>query len=157
METEAKPDSSYKQMLRFLKRFRWRSSGFQAVQLELLSISGKVDLIIDRTEWKFGKTWINLLMVGVYYRGISIPLGWKVFSSKGILSGAKHVVILRYVVKRLGKPRIRKIYADREFCNKEVFKYLYKEELDFCIRLKKNYLANGAAVQRTACQAVAAR
>ena len=29
------------------------------------------------------------------------------------------------------------------FANKEVFQYLYDAELDFCIRLKKSYLANG--------------
>lgn len=143
MESEAKPESSYKQMQRFLKRFRWRRSGFEAVQLELLSVSAKVDLIVDRTEWKFGKTWINLLMVSVYYRGISIPLGWKVFSRKGNLSGKRHVSVLREAINRISKSRVRKIYADREFCNREMLAYLYKEELEFCIRLKKSYLANG--------------
>lgn len=143
LEAVVKTESSYKQMQRFLKSFRWRNSGFEVFQLELLSISGKVDLIVDRTEWKFGKTWINLLLVSVYYRGVAVPVGWKVFSRKGILSGRKHVWVLRNVVNRVGKWRIRKIYADREFCNREVFDYLYEEALDFCIRLKKSYLANG--------------
>lgn len=143
IEAEVKTESSYKRIQRFLKSFRWRSSGFEVFQLELLSISGKVDLIVDRTEWKFGKVWINLLMVSVYYRGVSIPVGWKVFSRKGVLSGVKHVCLLRSVVKRLGAARIRKVYADREFCNQAVFGYLYQAELDFCIRLKKSYLADG--------------
>lgn len=145
METEVKPDSSYKQMQRFLKRFRWRRSGFEVFQLELLSISGKVDVIVDRTEWKFGKTWINLLMLSVYYRGVAIPLGWKVFSRKGNLSGRKHVAVLREAINRVGKSRIRKIYADREFCNQQMLAYLYKEKIDFCIRLKKSYLADGVS------------
>ena len=145
MESSAKTESNYKQIQRFLKSFKWRNSGFAEFQLELLGITGPVDLIIDRTEWKFGKVWINLLMVSVAYRGVSLPLGWKVFSRKGNLSGKKHIVILQNVVNRLGKQRIGKIYGDREFCNKEVFKYLYGNELDFCIRLKKSYLANGIA------------
>lgn len=145
METEAKAESSYKQMQRFLKRFRWRRSGFEAFQLELLSISGKVDLIIDRTEWKFGRVWINLLMVSVYYRGVAIPIGWKVFSRKGNLSGRIHVLLLREAIKRIERSRVAKLFAEREFCNQAVFAYLYKEEIDFCIRLKKSYLADGTA------------
>ena len=143
LESEAKTESNYKQIQRFLKSFKWRQSDFAEFQLELLGINGKLDLLIDRTEWKFGKVWINLLMVSVAYRGVSIPMGWKVFSRKGNLSGKKHVLMLRSVVNQLGKQRIGKIYGDREFCNKEVFKYLYESDLDFCIRLKKSYLANG--------------
>lgn len=143
LESEAKTESNYKQIQRFLKSFRWRGSGFEEFQLELLGITGKLDLVMDRTEWKFGKVWINMLMVSVYYRGISIPVGWKVFSRKGNLSGRRHVIILRNVVEKLGIGRIGKVYGDREFCNRAVFDYLYEFELDFCIRLKKNYLANG--------------
>lgn len=143
IEGEAKTESSYKQIQRFLKNFRWRSSGFEVFQLELLGISGKVDLIIDRTEWKFGRIWINLLMVSVAYRRVAIPVGWKVFSRKGNLSRLRHVCVLRNAVERIGARRVRKIYADREFCNREMFEYLYEQELDFCIRLKKSYLANG--------------
>lgn len=143
LESEAETESNYKQIQRFLKSFGWGESGFEKFQLELLGITGKLDLVMDRTEWKFGKVWINLLPVSVYYRGISIPVGWKVFSRKGNLSGKKHVIILRNVVEKLGLRRIGKVYGDREFCNKAVFDYLYCHELDFCIRLKKNYLANG--------------
>lgn len=143
IESEARTESCYKQIQRFLKSFRWRDSGFEEFGLELLGITGKLDLVMDRTEWKFGKVWINMLMLSVYYRGISIPLGWKVFSKKGNLSGSKHVLVLRSVVRKLGRDRIAKVFGDREFCNKEVFKYLYSNDLDFCIRLKKNYLASG--------------
>ncbi len=49
LESEAKSESSYKQ---FLKTYRWRKSGFKGFQLELLGITGKMDLVMDRTEWK---------------------------------------------------------------------------------------------------------
>lgn len=147
VETEVKKESVYKQIQRFLKSYDWRKSGFEEFQLELLAIKGKLDLVIDRTEWKFGKTWINLLMVSVYYQGVSIPLGWKAFSQKGNVSGKKHVLLLRNVINKLGKERIGKVFGDREFGNAEVFKYLYENELDFCIRLKKSYLGNGVALK----------
>lgn len=120
MEAQAKTESSYKQIQRFLKSFRWRTSGFEEFLLELLGISGTLDLAIDRTEWKFGKVWINILTVSVAYRGVAIPVGWKVFSKKGNLSGKVHVIVLRYVINKSGKKRIGKVFADREFCNKEI-------------------------------------
>ncbi len=145
LETEAKEESGYKQIQRFLKKFRWRESGFEEFQLGLLGITGKPDLLIDRTEWKFGQKWINILTVSVAYRGISIPVGWKVFSHKGNMSGKRHVIMLRNVVNKLGIQRIGKVFGDREFCNKEVFKYLYDNDLDFSIRLKKSYLADSTS------------
>lgn len=145
IETEVKKGSVYKQLQRFLKSYEWRNSGFEEFQLELLEIGGKLDLVIDRTEWKFGKSWINLLTVSVYYRGVSIPVGWKAFSRKGNVSGKRHVILLRSVVNKLGRERIGKVFGDREFGNVEVFKYLFENDLDFCIRLKKSHLGDGMA------------
>ena len=79
---------------------------------------------------------------------MAIPVGWKVFSKKGNLSGKLHVIVLRSVINKLGKPRIGKVFADREFCNKEVLGYLYAGEIDFCIRLKKSYLADGISFKQ---------
>ncbi len=148
VETSVKPESSYKQIQRFLKSFRWRSSGFAQFQLELLGITGKLDLVIDRTEWKFGKVWINILTVSVWHHGAAIPVGWKVFSNKGVVSGRKHVIVLRETVGRLGAVRIGKVFGDREFANREIFAYLFENELDFCLRLKKSHLANGVAFKQ---------
>lgn len=143
MESCAKSESNYKRIQRFLRSFRWRRSGFEKFQLELLEITDQMDVLIDRTEWKFGRVWINILMVSVYYRGLSIPISWKVFSRKGNLTDRKHVLVLRDAVRKLGLERIRRVFGDREFCNKEFFGFLYEKDLDFCIRLKKNYLADG--------------
>jgi hypothetical protein len=53
MESEAKTESNYKEIQRFLKSFRWRNSGFEEFGLELLAITGKLDVVMERTEWKF--------------------------------------------------------------------------------------------------------
>ncbi len=52
LESEAETESNYKQIQRFLKSFRWRESGFEEFALELSGITGKLDLVMDRTEWK---------------------------------------------------------------------------------------------------------
>ena len=37
----------------------------------------KYYLIIDRTNWYWGKKKINIFMLGIAYEGIAIPLFWK--------------------------------------------------------------------------------
>ncbi|MBK9742863.1 MAG: hypothetical protein IPO94_07805 [Saprospiraceae bacterium] len=38
--------------------------------------TGHITLLIDRTNWEFGKKKINILMISVLYEGYSVPLGW---------------------------------------------------------------------------------
>lgn len=153
LESEALPESRYKQVQRFLRSFRWRESGFESVMLGFLEITGKVDIALDRTEWKFGTRWINILTVALVYRGFAVPVGWKVFSHKGNVSARRHVLVLSYVVNRIGANRIGKVFADREFASGEMFEYLSQSGLDFCLRLKKSHLADGVSLKELAARA----
>jgi len=38
---------------------------------------------MDRTNWKWGKTHVNILMLSIAYKGISIPIVWSVRSKGG--------------------------------------------------------------------------
>ena len=60
-------------------------SGLAArVVVELLQLGGKSwVLAIDRTNWDFGKTTINILMISVAWNGIGIPLIWMVLPAAG--------------------------------------------------------------------------
>ena len=42
---------------------------------------GKVTLFIDRTDWDFGKCQINILMIVVRCKDITIPLYWKLLDN----------------------------------------------------------------------------
>src|SRR5487761_1701986 len=54
------------------------------VVVDLLRLSGKPwVLAIDRTNWDFGKTTINILMISVAWNGASIPLIWMLLPSAG--------------------------------------------------------------------------
>ena len=54
------------------------------VVVDLLRLSGKPwVLAIDRTNWDFGKTTINILMISVAWNGMSIPLIWMLLPSAG--------------------------------------------------------------------------
>lgn len=107
------------------------------MMLEMLGLTGTVKLIVDRTQWKLGKTWINILTVSVVASGVSVPLCWTVLNRKGNASGEQHREIVQRAIEKIGKHRIEYILADREFGNAELLGWLIGQELDFRIRLKK--------------------
>jgi len=52
--------------------------------VDLLGLKGRPwVLAMDRTNWDFGKTLINILMVSVIWNGMGIPLIWTLLPSAG--------------------------------------------------------------------------
>ncbi|EXW59539.1 hypothetical protein J878_4174 [Acinetobacter baumannii 44467_5] len=43
----------------------------------------QVQLTLDRTNWKWGKRNINILMLAIVYRGIAIPILWTLLNKRG--------------------------------------------------------------------------
>lgn len=144
VETEVEADSVYRQIQRFLKNENQVSIDY----LKLLKLEGKLKILIDRTEWKFGEQWVNILSLSVAYKQVAIPVMCEVLSRKGNAKASEHIGIIQQLVAELGVDRIERIYADREFGSEELFKYLIGERIDFHIRLKSNHLTHGKSFKR---------
>ena len=104
----------------------------------LFPLGDKCTLILDRTNWKWGKTPINILMLSIAYRGIGIPLFWVVLNLEGNSCANDRVDLLKRVVERLGISRIEALLADREFIGTEWFCFLIEQKIPFIIRIKQN-------------------
>jgi hypothetical protein len=143
VQTEAATDSVYRQIQRFLDNENKVSIDY----LKLLGVEGKLKILLDRTEWKFGSTWINILTLSVAYKNVAIPILWEVMDHKGNASALEHIAIIKRFVAEFGREKIERVYGDREFGSFELFAYLTREKIDFHIRLKSNYLANGKSFQ----------
>lgn len=112
-----------------------------AFLLSLFLTIGKVDLCIDRTEWDFGKTQINLLVVSAYCHGIGLPLYIDFLdNNSGNSNTQERITMFEKLIDLLGLNRIGSISADREFVGKEWFSYLVKLDVIFFIRVPKSYL-----------------
>lgn len=138
-ETETEPESVYRQIQRFLKNENRVSIDF----LKLLKMGGKLKILIDRTEWKFGSTWINILTLSAAYKNVAIPVLWEVMGHKGNAAAVEHKALIKQFVEVFGRARIHRVYADREFGSYELFKYLIEQKIDFHIRLKTSHLSGG--------------
>ena len=92
-------------------------------------------LAMDRTNWKLGKIHINLLVLGVRYHGINIPLAWTSLGKAGSSSTAERISLLKRFM-RFQKDRLFVLTADREFIGEEWFQFLRKKRIPFVIRIK---------------------
>jgi len=107
--------------------------------LKLLKIEPLYTIAIDRTEWQLGKQWVNVLMLSVAYKGVSIPLFWTVLDEKGCSDNLERKEILQKFIDEFGAESIRFVTADREFASKEWLTYLVEKKIPFRLRIKANH------------------
>ncbi len=76
------PQSFYRRIQRFFadQYFDYRQISQLIFNIFLFD---KVQLTLDRTNWKWGKRDINILMLAIVYRGIAIPIVWTLLNKPG--------------------------------------------------------------------------
>ncbi len=136
--SEVKAESSYRRVCRFFTGFTFDMSRIVLLIFRLFPLGDKCTLILDRTNWKWGKTPINILMLSIAYKGIGIPLFWVVLNLEGNSCAEDRIDLLRRVVKRLGISKIEVLLADREFVGTQWFRFLIEQKISFIIRVKQN-------------------
>lgn len=142
-KSNSKQESSYRRIRRFFSEFSFDITILIPLVLSLFSLQGQLILILDRTNWQWGKKEINILLLSVAYRGIGIPIFWSVIGSKGSSSTSGLIHVLKQVLQKIGPRRIQAFLADREFIGDDWFRFLKKSKIPFVIRIKKNTLATG--------------
>ena len=112
--------------------------------LRLLKIESPYTIAIDRTEWQLGSQWVNVLMLSIAYRSVSIPLFWTVIAEKGCSDDAERCAILQKFIDEFGEKSIRFVTADREFCSKAWLKHLIEKKISYRLRIKANHQITNA-------------
>ena len=107
--------------------------------VKLLKIEPLYTIAIDRTEWQLGTQWVNVLMLSITYKGVSIPLFWTVTDEKGCSENAERKAILQKFIDEFGAQSIRFVTADREFCSKDWLEFLIANRISYRLRIKANY------------------
>ena len=97
-------------------------------------------LSIDRTEWDFGKTQINVLCVVVSIGKMGVPLYFEMLdNNSGNSNYNDRIEMFKQIIKVLGKERISMLIMDREFIGHKWLKWLEKEDIEFCVRVPKHH------------------
>ena len=74
---------------------------------------------MDRTNWKFRNRDINILVLGIWYQGVCIPLLWFCLDRAGNSNVKDKISIIQDILKKIPASKILYLLADREFVGKE--------------------------------------
>jgi len=122
-------------------------------------------LVIDRTEWKIGERWHNLLVLGYICHNAFIPLVWVDLGQRKNSSTEERIELVNrlrawWKATNIPFPDLV-LYADREFIGSQWFDFLVKNKIAFVIRLRKNQnfqiWRNGQLTEKEYSTAVLAR
>lgn len=138
IESDANYESRYKRCRRFLSDFVFDLDMIARFIFKLLPIKAPYKLAMDRSNWKFGQSNINILMICVCYEGVGIPLIWMLLDKRGNSNYSERRELLQRYVSCFGASSIESFTADREFIGKDWFDDLITDEIPFYIRIKKN-------------------
>lgn len=156
----AKEESHYKRIQRFLRLFQISYAVIAVLVVSLIGLPSPWVLTLDRSNWQLGKTPLNILVLGLVYKGVAIPVLWTILEKKGNSNTAERKAIVTEFIGLFGVGSILYLCADREFIGKTWFKWLIDNGIDFRLRVRENtQIANGrgklvAARRLFRCQAI---
>jgi len=143
-KTQAKPESSYKRIQRFFRFFHFDATALTSMVLSLFHMKNKkLTLMLDRTNWKFGVLDINILILAVAYKGISIPLVWFCLPKKGNSNTLERIDLVKKILCFIGPQNIEWLLGDREFIGEAWIKWLDDNKINFLLRVRNNSLLEG--------------
>lgn len=153
IEGSAKVESNYRRIQRIFKDQNIDFDMTARLLSSVLPDDEKWVLCMDRTNWKLGKSNINLLVLAVSYKGMAIPLLWKFLTKeeecedkeitigkRGNSNFKERKDLLEKFIKLFGTDRIEALTADREFIGYEWFEWLNEHDIPFVIRIRNNSL-----------------
>lgn len=137
--TRALPESNYKRIQRFLHFFDFSFVELAGLLVKLMKLKPPFVLIIDRTEWKFGSRWHNILTLAIASEEVAIPILWHFLEKKGCSDDLEREQIILDYLKIFSVSSILYVCADREFASREWLTFLVAEKIPFRLRIKANH------------------
>jgi len=132
----ARTSSSYRRLQRFFQFVRLDEDWLAQLIVRLLKLNPPWILCMDRTNWKIGRSNVNILMLAVVTRRVRIPLMWTMLDKQGTSNMQERIALMRRYLDIFGPGSIRHFLADREFIGPEWIEFLLQNNVLFSIRVK---------------------
>jgi hypothetical protein len=146
---QAQQESRLQRITRFLREQLLPWECVARCVVELLGVSAPWTLVMDRTNWQYGKIDRNYLVLAIVYRGNAIPLLVQDLGHAGNSSTDERIALMERFLAIFGKDKVYCLLADREFVGEDWFKWLQQNGIPPCIRTRENMLVrhkNGGKV-----------
>lgn len=131
--------SNLRRIQRFFASFSLERDLMARLLFKILPFKGPYRLTLDRTNWKFGQRNINILILGVIYKGLSLPILWTFLGDKrGNSDQRERIELMERFMRLFGLQTIEFITADREFIGEQWWQFLIDHHISFFIRMREN-------------------
>lgn len=145
LPSTAKSASIYRRLQRFLSGFAFDEATLVRLLVGIANVPRPWVLSLDRTEWKLGKTSVNILMLSVVVGKSAFPLLWLLLEIGGKgKPGASHtderIALMERFVALFGAESVAYLCADREFIGKEWVGWLLGQGISFRLRVRADTL-----------------
>lgn len=139
MPTPVGKDSNMRRIQRFLAGYTLDLDIIARMIFALLPIEGKLVLTMDRTNWKYGVTDINILILGITYKNVAFPLLYTLLPKRGNSNTEERIAIIDRFIRLFGRDRIDCLVADREFVGENWLHYLNARHIRYYLRIRQNF------------------
>jgi len=137
--SSASAASSYRRIQRFMLLANLPMKTVARFIFKLLPHKDALVLVLDRTNWKFGKSNINILMLGVSYKNIAFPIMFRMLDKRGNSNTTERISLLQDFMDCFGSDSIDCVLADREFVGEQWLKFLNENRIRYFIRIRNNF------------------
>jgi len=131
--------SRYRRIQRF---FHHHKLDYDDVARFIMKLFGYLEtdyyLSLDRTNWKWGKANVNLLVLAVVYRGAAIPVYWLPLNKRGNSNTRERIALMKRFISQFGQHHILGVLADREFIGDGWLGWMLKQNIPFYVRIRNN-------------------
>ena len=147
-ESEAKAESSLRRIQRFIAEYILDCDLIARLIFKMLPHRPPYRLAMDRTNWKFGETNINILTLAIVYLyyvrstqydGIAFPILISMLNKRGNSHTQERIAIIERYIRLFGYQTIDALLADREFVGENWIQYLNDRKIQYHIRIRENF------------------
>jgi len=141
-ESSAIRESSLRRIQRFMADYILDSDLIACLIFKLLPHEPPYRLVMDRTNWKFGKNDINVLALTIVYQGVSFPIMISMLDKRGNSNTNERIKMIDRFIRLFGYQTIDCLLADREFVGEDWVNYLNNSKIRYYIRIRENFYVN---------------
>ena len=138
-ETSAKPNSSLRRIQHFIAEYALDTDIIARLIFKILPHKPPFKLILDRTNWKFGQTNINVLTLAIAYQGVAFPILITMLDKRGNSDTNERITLINRYIELFGYETIDCLLADREFIGEKWVDWLNRSKIRYYIRIRENF------------------
>ncbi|MGH8717044.1 MAG: IS4 family transposase, partial [Burkholderiales bacterium] len=139
IDSAARTASVHRRLERFFDEVELNEAEVARLVVHALGLAGKPwHLALDRTNWQFGKTDLNILVLSVAHDDVCVPLFWRVLDKAGNSNAAERIDLMQTCKDTFPDQPVASLTGDREFIGNAWIAWLQEAGIPHFLRLRED-------------------